>query len=81
MADSSHIEDIAKRLLRAFVEAGARAGDELRDLPGTVHLPGQMADASGWDDYAVQKGWIERRPGDQHPHLTSAGYALTQSKD
>ena len=55
MAGSSHIEDFAKRTLRAFVEAGARTGDELRKLTGTVHLPGQMAASGGWDDYAVQK--------------------------
>jgi hypothetical protein len=80
MATPSHIADIAKRLLRTFVEAGARPGDELRDLPGTVRLPGLMADSSGWDDYAAQHGWIEKRPGEQYPRLTPAGYAMTQSK-
>jgi len=85
MATSSHIEDVTKRVLRAFVlrafvEGGAGPGDELRDLPSKVHLPGSMAEGEGWPDHALQQGWAEKRPGDQYLRLTSAGYAMTQSK-
>ena len=79
MATSSSAPDIAKRLLRAVVAAGAREGDEVKNLPPEgVRLPGNAADIQAAIDYAEQQAWIGKRPGDQYYRLTEAGVRAGQ---
>jgi hypothetical protein len=72
-------QKIAVICLRAFVQGGARPGDVLgpQFWPGTVHMPGLIADFTIGLGYAVQQGWIEKS-GDQY-RLTEGGFAAAQS--
>jgi hypothetical protein len=81
MATSSNAPDIAKRLLRALVGGGARAGDELKNLsPDGVNLPGVSAsDIQAAINYAQQQGSIAKQPGDQYYRLTDAGFRAGQT--
>jgi hypothetical protein len=79
MATSASAPDIAKRLLRALVAAGARERDELKNLPPEgVRLPGNIGDIEAAIDYAEQQAWIGKRPGDQYYRLTEAGVRAGQ---
>jgi hypothetical protein len=79
MATSSSAPDIAKRLLRAVVAAGAREGDDLKNLPPDgVNLPGTAADIQAAINYAQQQAWIGKQPGDQYYRLTEAGVRAGQ---
>ena len=63
MATSSNAPDIAKRLLRALAQGGARDGNELKNLPpdGIIHLPGvSAADIQAAINYAEQQAWCTR---------------------
>jgi hypothetical protein len=80
MSTSQNLETVAKILLRAFIQAGARAGDLLRNLPDEVNLPGtDYAIVPQAMEYAAQRDWTEQRPGDQYLRLTPAGFAAAQS--
>jgi len=82
MATSSNAPDIAKRLLRALVGGGARAGGELKNnlSPDGVNLPGVSAsDIQAAVNYAQQQGSIAKQPGDQYYRLTDAGFRAGQT--
>jgi hypothetical protein len=74
-------QKIAEIILRSSVQGGARPGDILGPhfWPGTVRMPGLLADFTIGLGYAVQQGWIEKS-GNQY-RLTEAGFAATQSSN
>jgi hypothetical protein len=74
MAESSSIEDIGKRLGRAFVQRGAKAGDLLgpNNLPSEVCLSDKLPDFRRALDYAVRHRWFQKVADDQY-RLTKTG--------
>jgi hypothetical protein len=72
-------QNIAVIALRAFIQGGARPGDILGPhfWPGTVRMPGLIADFTIGLGYAVQQGWIEKV--DNQYRLTEAGFLEAQS--
>lgn len=79
---SMTIKVIGIRFLRASVRGGAHAGDMLgpRLWPGTVNMPGTLADLARALDYAADQGWTEKLAGDQC-RLTDTGFACMSVDD
>jgi hypothetical protein len=68
-------DEIAKRIVRHFIQSGAKAGDlrHPRDFPGGISMPGKIADWKPGLDYAVEQGWLKQE-GEEY-RLTDPGYA------
>jgi hypothetical protein len=77
MTTSAAVEDMAKRIIRAFVQSGARPGDVIgpQTLRGKIYFPvGQIADIPGAMGYAAEQGWLEMLGSDQY-RLSDSGFA------
>lgn len=74
-------QKVAEICLRAFVQGGARPGNVLGPhfWPGTVHMPGLIADFTLGLGYAVQQGWVEQSGSEYR--LTEAGFQRAQSPE
>jgi hypothetical protein len=77
MTTSAVIEDMARRIIRGFVQSGARSGDAIdpNTLQGKIHFPtGQIANIPAAMDRAVEQGWLTKNDRGEY-RLTDAGFA------
>ena len=77
MTTSAVIDDMAKRIVRGFVQSGVRSEGAVdpRTLQGKIHFPaGQVADIPAAMDHAVARGWLRKISNDEY-RLTDAGFA------